>query len=54
MKWTDLIRLSFTNLWRRKTRTILTMIGIGEVGKLIVQGLVIFVVVAVQSMVKKD
>lgn len=27
MKWTDLIRLSFTNLWRRKTRTILTMIG---------------------------
>ena len=33
---------------------ILTMIGIGEVGKLIVQGLVIFVVVAVQSMVKKD
>lgn len=33
---------------------ILTMVGIGEVGKLIVQGLVIFVVVAAQSMVKKD
>lgn len=33
---------------------ILTMIGIGEVGKLIVQGLVIFVVVAMQSMMKKD
>lgn len=27
MKWIDLIRLSLTNLWRRKMRTVLTMIG---------------------------
>lgn len=33
---------------------ILTMVGIGEIGKLIVQGAVIFIVVAVQSTVKKD
>ena len=33
---------------------ILTMIGIGEVGKLIVQGAVIFIVVAFQSAMKKD
>lgn len=33
---------------------ILTMVGIGQVGKLIVQGAVIFIVVAMQSMVKKD
>ncbi len=33
---------------------ILTMVGIGEVGKLIVQGAVIFTVVAIQSTVKKE
>lgn len=27
MKWIDLIRLSFMNLWRRKMRTVLTMVG---------------------------
>ncbi|MDR2515714.1 MAG: ABC transporter permease [Christensenellaceae bacterium] len=28
MRWSDLIRLSLQNLWRRKTRSILTMIGV--------------------------
>lgn len=27
MRWSDLIRLAFTNLWRRKMRTALTMVG---------------------------
>ena len=27
MRWIDLIRLSATNLWRRKLRTMLTMVG---------------------------
>ena len=27
MKWIDILRLSVTNLWRRKLRTILTMVG---------------------------
>ena len=33
---------------------ILTMVGISEVGKQITQGFIIFAVVAVQSMMKKD
>jgi len=33
---------------------ILTMVGIGQVGKLIVQGIVIFAVVAMQSLMKKN
>ena len=28
MKWSDLIRLAATNLWRRKLRSVLTMIGV--------------------------
>ncbi|MDR3085740.1 MAG: ABC transporter permease [Christensenellaceae bacterium] len=28
MRWSDLIRLSLQNLWRRKTRSVLTMIGV--------------------------
>ena len=33
---------------------ILTMVGMSEVGKLIVQGVIIFAVVAFQSLMKKD
>lgn len=28
MRWTDLLRMSAQNLWRRKLRTILTMVGV--------------------------
>lgn len=28
MKWIDLLHLAFTNLWRRKLRSVLTMIGV--------------------------
>ena len=47
-------RLALKSIWSNKMRSFLTMLGISQVGKLIIQGCIILAVVAAQQLWKKD
>ena len=50
----ETFRQAIQNVWSNKLRTFLTMLGISQVGKLIIQGCIILAVVAAQQLWKKD
>ena len=50
----EYIKIALMNIRSNKGRSILTMLGISQVGKLIIQGCIILAVVAAQQLWKKD
>ena len=54
MNWMQTVRMAFKSILNNKVRSILTMLGISQVGKLIIQGCIILAVVAAQQLWKKD
>ena len=54
MLFSESVQIAITALLSNKLRSILTMLGISQVGKLIIQGCIILAVVAAQQLWKKD
>ena len=54
MNWLQTIRMALKSISNNKVRSFLTMLGISQVGKLIIQGCIILAVVAAQQLWKKD
>ena len=54
MGFTQAFKLALKSLAGSKMRAFLTMLGISQVGKLIIQGCIILAVVAAQQLWKKD
>ena len=47
-------KMAFKSIAMKKGRSFLTMLGISQVGKLIIKGCIILAVVAAQQLWKKD
>ena len=54
MKLRQAIKMAYKSILGNKGRSFLTMLGISQVGKLIIQGCIILAVVAAQQLWKKD